>query len=627
MTKSYVAAFFVACGFAIVSPLVAEEVTVDADAVVRYVESCRKPNGAFGPADQEYTDAAWNYPAWGTLNFLQVAVDREDELFQNGLGSPSGHGSNGHYQFFHHHVLRSALRRKLDVKHRHVAVVHQGFKVEYYASPFGTNPDLLFKAGGRPNLDLLDAESDTFYYYNLSSLYYLLAGLSVSGRYAAEPRPLVDYILRRQAANGGFTDDRTGNGPSDVEAHLAVTYQAVGALSFLGAAPPNSNRDGRFVIPNVDRIAGFVHACRAKNGGYRWNPQASLPSNEADVYYTRMALGVLQAIEAEPAETELTVSWLNSLQNSDGGFGDRPGWKSRLYSTYYAVRAFDHLGEPRRLINSKQVTRVTVEPIADDEFGIYQAQLKMPVVQPGDLAGLHKRGFNLLGLKSEKFEDAERLLAAIREQKLPMDVVLCPEMYPHRLTQLGGAVLNHVGNFTLDPRWTAEQKEVWRLADAAGRQYLPWVGYRDKVVKPLAAQGSLAYPEQDFELEYALISYGDDRSGATGYNAVLCGFNWPPRDFVRVFPWRERYVDRLVPIADIDAHGDLAKWSDQLDATRTLFLARGPTYADFQEAAAAGRVVTVIAQPEGVPSGASYYGPPAAVDYVRRRRAEWQWWK
>ena len=44
-----------------------------------------------------------------------------------------------------------------------------------------------------------------------------------------------------------------------------------------------------------------------------------------------------------------------------------------------------------------------------------------------------------------------------------------------------------------------------------------------------------------------------DRSGERGYNAVLAGFNWPPYDFVRVFPWRERYVDRLVPIADVDA--------------------------------------------------------------------------
>ena len=37
----------------------AEMRTVDAESVVKYVESCRKPNGAFGPKDQEYTDAAW----------------------------------------------------------------------------------------------------------------------------------------------------------------------------------------------------------------------------------------------------------------------------------------------------------------------------------------------------------------------------------------------------------------------------------------------------------------------------------------------------------------------------------------------------------------------------------------
>jgi hypothetical protein len=94
-----------------------------------------------------------------------------------------------------------------------------------------------------------------------------------------------------------------------------------------------------------------------------------------------------------------------------------------------------------------------------------------------------------------------------------------------------------------------------------------------------------------------------------------------------VFPWREREVGRLIPIADADAHGDLQKWAQHLDATRTLYLANSPAYADFLEAAAAGRVVTVIAQPEGVPSGASYYGPPAAVDYVRARRESWQWWK
>jgi hypothetical protein len=108
---------------------------------------------------------------------------------------------------------------------------------------------------------------------------------------------------------------------------------------------------------------------------------------------------------------------------------------------------------------------------------------------------------------------------------------------------------------------------------------------------------------------------------------MLAGFNWEPRDFVRVFPWRERHVDRLTLIADVDAHGDLAKWSPQLDHTRNLFLARGPTYADFLEAAANQRVVCVIATPAGVAGGFTCYGPPAAADYVRQRVGEWRWWR
>ena len=108
---------------------------------------------------------------------------------------------------------------------------------------------------------------------------------------------------------------------------------------------------------------------------------------------------------------------------------------------------------------------------------------------------------------------------------------------------------------------------------------------------------------------------------------MLAGFNWSPRDFVRVFPWRERYVDKLTPIADADSHGDLQKWSPQLDHTRMLFLAKAPTYADFQDAAANGRVVCVIHDAEGVKSRATYYGRQPAVDYVKQRVDQWKWWE
>ena len=660
-------------------------VAVDADSVVKYVLSCRKPNGAFGPIDQEYTDLPWNYAAVWSVQTLGAADDVDAAaIVAHGLGGPAGHGGGSHRQFYEYHALRTALKQKFAPQQEQVQVYHQGFKRNYYAGPFGDDGDLLFKTGRQAFGSDVDLQADAFYYYNISSLDYLLSGLYCSGRAPREPQPLIDYILRRRTT-GGFGDGAESGGG---DAHIAHTLAAVRSLQLLGAA-----------IPDPELVAAFVRSCRDKQGGYRWNPKLSLPGNEPDVYYTMVALETLQSLGLKPDAPETTAAWLNSLQNADGGFGDRPGWKSRLESTTYAVTALASLGSNvRRSITAKQVPVPKLAPIADGEFQIYQAQFKLPILKPDELAGLSKRGLNLLGLKSYDFADAERLLDAIQSQKLPMDVVLCPEMYPHRLTQLG-ATLNHVGNFTLDARWNAEQRAAWAAADAAGREYPTWAAYRDQVIAPVRKLGGIAYPEQDFEMEYAYIAYDSvathedfekqledelqqerqrlddeltklrndkylkesDRESRVaifskdipyrlsakerqfslrrerqqkeqmregkGYNAVLVGFNWPPKDFVRVFPWHERYTDRLTPIADVDAHGDLKKWSEQLDTVRTLFLAKGPTYADFQKAAAAGRVVSVIAKPEGVASGASYYGPAAAVEYVKQRRAEWQWWK
>jgi prenyltransferase beta subunit len=584
--------------------------TVDAEAVVRFVESCRKPNGAFGPVDQEYTDAAWNYPAVETLTLLGKTIDRPDQVLANGLGYPKGHAGYGHRQFFHEHLVRQRLGKPTVAAHRTVAVRHQGFTPRYYGSPLGTDDKTLFQAGGQ--VDPRDVAAQSLGYYNLASLYLLLAGLEASEREPADRAALVAYIVSRQAPCGGFVDVRTESGtPHDDEAHVAHTFYALASLKLLGAP-----------APRPQDCAKFLHACRRTEGGYGWNPDAGLPGNQADVYYVWAALRSLELLKTAAGNPAATLNWLNSLQNADGGFGDQPAWRSRLYSTYYAVDALARLGgDVRSAIRSKQVRRPSVEPIAEGKYRIYQALFKVPVVAAGDLEEISGRGLNLLGLKSDKFDDAAPLLPAIARRKLPLDVILCPEAYPHRLLGLGGVELNHVGNFTLNPRWSEAEQSRWRVADEAGRKNLPWTDYRRTVLEPLRNANVVHYPEQDFEQEHAYIAYADG-----GYNGVLVGFNWAPRDFVRVFPWRERYVDRLLPVADCDAHGDLAKWSPQLDHTRMLYLAKGTSYLEFLEAAADGRVVGVIAQPEGVASGVSYYGRPEAVAYVKRQIDQWRWW-
>lgn len=585
-------------------------VTVDANSVVAYLQSCRKPNGAFGPADQDYTDAAWNYPAVHALQLLGEKISRPQLVLANGLGSPAGHVGYGHWQFFHEHQIRALLQEPLQPEHEQVELLHQGFEPRYYGSPFGTDSDSHFKPLTGAERTAVDRSRQQLGFYNLSSLYYLLAGMQASQRKPRNPAESVAYIRQRQAPCGGFVDVRTEKiEPRDDEAQIAQTFQAVAALQLLGET-----------VPRAEQVADFVHACQRESGGFGAN--ANPRDGEPDVYYTWAALRTLELLGKRPRLVAECTRSLQALQNADGGFGDRPGWRSRLYSTYYATHALQMLhGDPRRAIVARQVRRPQSRPISATEFRIYQALFKMPVVKPDDLPALSRRGIQLLGLKSAKFEDAQPLLAAIREQRLPLDVILTPEAYPHRFTGGGGLVLNHVGNFTLDPRWTAEQQGRWLAADLVGQANQPWPAYRDQVLRPLQDMKSLCYPEQDFEMEHAYAVYDQP-----GYNAVLAGFNWAPRDFVRVFPWRERYVERLTPIADADAHGDLAKWSPQLDHTRLLFIARGPTYADFQEAAANGRVVCVIAEPAGIAAGFSCYGPPAAREFVRERVAEWRWW-
>lgn len=596
-----------------VEPADGDAVMVDASSVVAYVESCRKPNGAFGPSDQDYTDAAWNFPAIETLLFLGEPIAQPQQILEHGLGYPHGHAGVAHLLFFHQHHIRQRLGKPIAVQARRVAIEHQGFKPRYYGSPLGIDADTLFKAGRGAESDALDGATTTFGYYNLSSLYYLLAGLQASGREPADPKPLVEYVRSRQAPEGGFVDVRSETSvPSDDEAHIAHTFFALASLKLLGQSLSSAERQ---------RCIAFVQGCQTSSGGYRWNPQDSAPANHADVYYTWAALRSLASLGSTPRGSLQCLQWLNSLHNSDGGFGDQSGWRSRLYSTYYAVHSLALLGDNiRNAIRPKRVARPRVETISADGLQIYQALFKTPVVEPSDLPGLSRRGFNLLGLKSDQFDAAERLYSTINEHKLPLDVVLCPEAYPHRARGGGGLVLDHVGNFTLDPRWSAAQKNAWLRADQAGRQSPTWAQYQQRVLTPLRSE-SLCYPEQDFEQEHAYVAYAQG-----GYNAVLAGFNWAPRDFVRVFPWRERYVDRLTPVADADAHGDLPKWSPQLDHTRMLYIARGPSYAEFMHAASAQRVVCVIADPQGVPAGVSYYGPRSAVDFVKQYVDQWRWW-
>ena len=595
-------------------------VTVNRESVLAYVMNCRKANGAFGPMDQEYTDAAWNFPAVLILDILGRPLTKNEKsaVLANGLGYPAGHAGASHWLFYHQSLLQAFLDAPIEELPKEVQLVYQpkSDAFSYYGHPLGRDQDLLFKLNAQEFLKQTRA-AEKLTYYNICSLHLTLWSLESRLQKPVDTKEAIAFVKKRQAPNGGFVDLRTDDAkPENNATHLATTFYALNCLELLNEK-----------IPNAAQCAKFVESCQGKSGAFRAKPDATLPGNREDVYYTSCGLNCLKSLAVKPKRANDCKKWLNSLQNLDGGFGDQPGWRSRLYSTFYAIDSLGILSEDKGIeITEKKLPAVPIQAIPEGKLQIYQGLNKVPVCTPQDLPDLLERKLNLLGLKSDKFELAAELQSACKAEKLPMDAVLCLEAYPHRTVREADLTLHHVANIQLDPRWNEQQMEVWQKADAAGREGLPWRAYQEQVLKPLQEQGCLIYPEQDFEMDLAYMAYDAGLDGDDGYKAVLAGFNWAPRDFVRVFPWRERYVDKLTPVADCDAHGDLAKWSPQLDHCRHLYIATGPSYAEYLEAARAGRVVCAILDAPDTPAVVTFYGPPAAVQYVKQHQDEWQWW-
>lgn len=108
-----------------------EFLMVDSDSVAAYLNLCRKPNGGFGPADQEYTDAAWNYPAVHALQLLGTPISRPQLVLSHGLDSPPRHVGYGHWRFFHEHQIPALLKEPLRAEHECVQLTHQGFEPHF----------------------------------------------------------------------------------------------------------------------------------------------------------------------------------------------------------------------------------------------------------------------------------------------------------------------------------------------------------------------------------------------------------------------------------------------------------------------------------------------------------------
>ena len=580
---------------------------VDSESAKSYILSCQKPNGAFGPKDMEYTDVAWTYPAVHALNLLGVKVPSPDSCYINGGKSfmeKAGWKNGPWYWSLHQKAnLYELLGKSGSLEGKF---------------PEGISLSLNFQSR-RNYLEPRRYAEGMF--FDMASMWHLTDAIYILKGSVKNQKEITDYIVSRQTPSGGF-DDMLGNRkiPIDEKAHIIVTYNAVMTLNAMN-----------YTFPEKEKIIDWVQSCQSPGGGFRWNPDNESNSNQPDVWYTWAAIKMLKLLGDSLQDQKTSLNWLNSLQNADGGFGDRPGWNSRLYSTYYSIDAIEMLtGNVNAGITDKKM-EIKAKEIPEG-YSIFQAQHKTPAGGTEMVDAIAAMKLNFIGVKTTEKEviQSEGMSETVKkarryadEKGYPLEIVDCPENYAHRLVWFSGMNGDHVSNLPIPPDLTEVEKENYLQLYNEGLKRHPWNEFKEKVIEPALKLNTLFYPELDFTMMNAYMVYDEGLDGHTGYNAVPAA-HFNNIDWVRHFPYKERWLGQLPMIADGDAHGDIEKWKPNLEMFRNVFIAKSYKFKDYIDASLNGRTVCVIKMPES--NEVRYYGSDEAVNYLKNHLNEWKWW-
>lgn len=592
----------------------AARVTVDAEAAVGYLRAARKPNGAFGPHENTYTDVGWNYPAVASLLMLEATIDAPEDALAAGDDWIWTFGAGAKFFQLHmrarlHALLGSTLREADDVRRDAWELVYK--PVDDISNHVGVDAD--FNHAQKQ-------------FHNVSAAWYSVKAAHDMAGTVSNADDVEAFLIERQAGSGAFVEDFDPElGVESAVEHVVFTAHAVRALRALGRS-----------VPDRDAVVAWLQSCQDEAGGFRRAPLEQMGEFETeadyqpDVWYTFEALAALDALDAGPRDPEAAIDWLNSLQNHDGGFGDQPGWRSRLMSTYWALRGLGLLtGDARGAIRATTASEPVREPILEGKYDIYHANHQTPFGGPEMVDAIDEMGYDLVGITRGNQMGAARSYLKETGRRSPHLHAVYEEQ-GHRVRYLGEFLGHHVANIfypyegELNPERRSAWRSTWRAIRPLSREGFDWPEYRERVLMPIVDIGGLFMPEQEWEMAFSYMSFQDGEDLRAGYNIVhTAHFNGPDR--IRAMPYRERHITRIGAVADTDSHGDVEEWRENLEGYRTLYLARTPALDDYLDAVLHGRAVTVIR--DDVPGGLTYYGRPEVVEYVKGRIEQWRWWE
>lgn len=564
-----------------------------------YVLSCQKPAGGFGPRLQPYADVDWTYYAVSALSLLGEPVPDADRCARSlpthdaQLGSVSRQG-----------FLLAATRSLLgDTRSAEAALRLRS---------------LQRSDGG------WCASSGVA---TLPATYWAVAALAALQTAAIDGEAAGRFVIDRLHPDGHFDDvtrsklppDRAGAAELGVDGarsdggHVWLTYCGVTALTMLG-----------YEVPWKQAIVSWLRSCQQADGGFSWRPGLDSLGG-SDIWYTYLAVEALRTLGAMPADSVGATEFINACQNADGGFGDRPGWSSRLAATYYALSAAKSLSfEVARAIRPKAVPRPRYDPPSTWRGMRFYSAYQGPTTG-GDAQDSAWSPGLLVYSMGTGLDDAEPYLRApaLAIGDTLVERVLWELHYPEFVSSLddGKLVVRSLG-FWIEscPRPDTMQaiREAWSAICATGScDTVEGRRFGEQVLQPLVERGVISYERigtGDQDLDYLLM---DELLTRTHGQCGLVGASSDGSDLVRTNPHLERLVGRLplfVPLAGPS------------DRARLVWLGRSGDPDDLRAALRDGRTACVIRE-GGASDEMVIYAEPRMLAALRHRSNEVRWWK
>jgi prenyltransferase beta subunit len=414
----------------------------------------------------------------------------------------------------------------------------------------------------------------------------------------------VAYLDARRRANGSFNNTPASDG---ADGHVLNTWWGLQALRVMGRAQESK----------ADTLA-WLQACQLENGGFTCQPKPEFGGLD-DVAYTWAAVKSLQLLKSAPAKQGACLAYLLSLWNSDGGFGDRPGWASNPLATYYALGALEALGALDTL--DRATPRPRPRPAAlPGNLQVFTIQIEAhgqgSPAEAVDLARALR--IHLWGAKNAKPAWITRAQALADQRKAPVKFFVANEEYGTWMKVPGLGTYSHISDIV-----APAGSDFGPALTSQG--VLSWSDFRQRRLTPLQqAGGRLIW--QFGENEELVRLFLDDSMARGGY-AAISTFHFGNPDFTNSEPFLQRYRGQLPFIALQDAHGNEPWWfADMTTGFRTLFLASEPTWEGWLNALERNWVAAV--RHDGASSSQTWMhgGSAEVLALVRQQERQWRWW-